>query len=397
MQRTVCLSLSPTAEQASILLETSRQFTEAFNTVCAIGWQFDEQNGVALHHLTYRSLKSRLPDLVSDLHIQARVKATESLKSAFTRHRQERKTSCPHSAFCSPRYNIHTFCLNWADGTVRLSTTAGRIAVSFALPDIFAWATTGRVCTADLIKRDGRFFLHAVIETPTPVVKPNDTTIGVDLGVNRPAVTGDQQFLGERHWKEVEDRLFRRKRHLQAKRTKSSKRRLKILCGKQARFRRDCDHVLSKRIVDGVPPGGTVVLENLKDIRKRVRGRKGRQQRRLHGWSFAQLGGFVAYKAEAKGAQVALIDPRHTSQTCSRCGHQHRSNRKTQSLFKCRQCSFTLNADLNAARNVRAKHLGVFGIPLDVRSLSTDPTSLTTQGGGASAATRKPSRSRDDS
>jgi hypothetical protein len=43
-------------------------------------------------------------------------------------------------------------------------------------------------------------------------------------------------------------------------------------------------------------------------------------------------------QAEAMGMQVVKIDPRHTSQTCSRCGHE-------------------LNADFNAAITIREKHL----------------------------------------
>ncbi len=320
MQRTVRLPLTVAPEQAIVLSETCRQFTEAFNAVCGVGWDADEKNGVKLHHLTYRSLKEQLPDLVSDLHIQARVKATEAVKSAFTRRKQGRKTSCPHSSACPPRYNVHTFKIDWQARVARLSTTAGRIAVSFHLSTVFAWACEGKVCTADLIRRDGRFFLHVVVETSPPKVRPNQHVVGVDLGLCHPAVTSEGRFLGECRWKEIEARLFRRKRRCQSKGTKSAKRRLRILRGRQARFRRDCDHVLSRRIVDAVKPGGTVVLENLTDIRSRVKAMH-RFNRRLHGWSFAQLRAFVAYKAEAVGVRVVFIDPRHTSQTCSKCGH----------------------------------------------------------------------------
>lgn len=395
MRRTVRLLLDATPEQASVLAETSRQFTEAFNTVCETAWLVNEKNGVRLHHLTYRSLKDHLPELVSDLHIQARVKATETIRSVFARRKQGFKTSCPHSFTCPPRYERYTIKIDWHVNAVTLSTTAGRIVVPFHLPAVFSWATEGKVCTADLIHRDGRFFLHVAIETPAPKVRPRKVAVGVDLGLCRPAVTSEGRFLGQRRWKEIEARLFRRKRKLQAKRTKSAKRRLRLLRGQQARFRRDCDHVLSRRIVDAVPPGGTVVLENLTGIRSRVKTRKGAQSRRLHGWSFAQLKAFVAYKAEAKGVRLALIDPRHTSQTCSKCGHRYRSNRKSQSLFKCRSCGFTLNADLNAARNVRAKHLVSLATGLAGRLPSTNPTSREAQGGGAKAATRKPSPSGD--
>src|SRR5438105_2273133 len=123
------------------------------------------------------------------------------------------------------------------------------------------------VCSADLCFRKGRYTLHIVVSIPEPAIPPTTTVVGVDLGLNRPAVTSARQFLGEKEWKEQERRTFRLKRKLQAKGTRSAKRHLKKLSGKQFRRRRDHDHVLSKRIVENAPPGATIVLENLKHIR----------------------------------------------------------------------------------------------------------------------------------
>jgi putative transposase len=181
--------------------------------------------------------------------------------------------------------------------------------------------------------------------------------IGVDLGLNRPAVTSNRRFLGERRWKEQERRIFRLRRKLQKNGSKSATRHLKKLSGQLFRQRKDHDHVLSKRIVQNATPGYTLVLENLTDIRERVTHRKGEGQRRMHSWSFAQLFSFISYKAEARGLEVTRIDPRHTSQTCSKCGYQARNNRRSQSLFLCRTCGYCLNADLNASYNIREKKL----------------------------------------
>jgi len=48
---------------------------------------------------------------------------------------------------------------------------------------------------------------------------------------------------------------------------------------------------------------------------------------------------------------VLYINPKHTSQKCSRCGYIDKNNRHG-SVFKCKNCSFELNADLNASRNI---------------------------------------------
>jgi predicted transposase len=67
-----------------VLQETLQQFTHVFNEVCAYGWQHNEKNGVKLHHATYYTARATYPQLNANVLIQARIKATEALKSAFT-------------------------------------------------------------------------------------------------------------------------------------------------------------------------------------------------------------------------------------------------------------------------------------------------------------------------
>ena len=256
-------------------------------------------------------------------------------------------------------YDQRSSWVKWQSMTASLATVAGRLEIGFTIPKHAAQYVGGKVCSADLCFRKGHYFLHITVSTPAPTVAPSQEMLGVDLGLNRPAVTSTRHFLGERHWKEQERRIFRIRRKLQKKGSKSAKRHLKKLSGQLFRQRRDHDHVLSKRIVRHASPGSTIVLENLTNIRERVTHRKGAGQRRMHSWSFAQLFGFLTYKAEARGIRVVKVDPRHTSQTCS--------NRRSQSLFLCRKCGYCLNADLNASINIREKYiasLADFGIPL---------------------------------
>jgi IS605 OrfB family transposase len=215
-----------------------------------------------------------------------------------------------------------------------------------------------------LIERDGEWWLHVVVTVPAPDIPPSDQVVGVDLGITRPAVMSNNRFLGKKAWKAIDGRLFHFKRALQKKGTKSARCHLKRVRRRQRRFRRDCDHVLSKQIVQSVEPGGTIVLENLKDIRKRMKAkRRTKTKRRMHSWSFAQIKGFIGYKAEGRSCTVVAVDPRHTSQRCSCCGHTARNNRRSQSIFKCRKCGFHLNADLNGARTIAAAYHAGGGKP----------------------------------
>ena len=277
--------------------------------------------------------------------------------------RGARMTHVLHTHITNKRSDT-TNRVDWESQTVRMSTTGGRQTIRFAVPDYCAYDAGYPVDTADLIHRDGVWWLHVVVIVPAPGVAPTNEVVGVDLGIAQPAVTSNNRFLGKPAWKAIEGRLFYLKPQLQRKGTKSAKRHLRKVRGKQARFRRDCDHVLSKQIVQSASPGATIVIENLTDVRKRSKIRKQiKIGRRMHSWSFAQIKAFIVYKAEGRGCMVAGVDPRHTSQACSCCGHIARNNRRSRGRFVCRACGFELHADLNAARNIAAKYHVGGGIP----------------------------------
>jgi putative transposase len=363
MQPTVCIRLQLTAEQDAILSATLSASCACFNAVAVLGWERREKNGVALHQATYGDLRKADPDLPSQLVISSRMKATETLRSAFALQKKGKKVSAPHWERGMVRYDARSFRFEKERGVVGLATVAGRIKFPFtAHRQAHRWLDrVDGFAIADLLRRPSGWWLHVVVDIKPPEFVPSGRVVGIDLGINRPAVTSDARFLGQRKWKEIEQRYFRLRRKLQSKGTKSAKRHLKKLSGRRRRFRKDCDHVLAKQIVASAGPGSVIVVENLIEIRTRTKQRGRRQRRRHHGWSYAQLRGFVEDKAEAAGYIVVSVDPRYTSQRCSKCGHVHRRNRPTQSLFRCQSCGYEVNADLNGAPNVTWKYLASLG------------------------------------
>jgi len=55
------------------------------------------------------------------------------------------------------------------------------------------------------------------------------------------------------------------------------------------------------------------------------------------------------------GIVISLTNSEYTSQQCSKCGCIHKENRKTQEEFKCVECGYETNADLNASINIRER------------------------------------------
>ena len=378
MDRTLVVHLKPTPKQVDILQRTLQEHTACFNEVAHLGFETGCRNGVQLHQETYYPLRAQYPDLPAQLVCAARVKATEAVKSALTWKQKHaarypklvakaikrgkeppkfKPVRAPVAQSAPIRYDARSYWVKWNTLTCSLASVAGRQEMGFTVPKHARQYIGWTVCSADLCASHGRYFLHIVVSQPAPIVAPSEEVIGVDLGLNHPAVTSQRDFLGDPHWKEQERRLFRLRRKLQAKGTKSAKRHLRKLSGKLLRQRKDHDHVLSRRLMQHANPGSTIVLENLSNIRERVTHKKGEGQRRMHSWSFAQFWSFTTYKAIARGIAVVKVDPRHTSQTCSQCGYQARNNRRSQSLFLCRACGYCLNADLNASYNIRDKHL----------------------------------------
>ena len=61
------------------------------------------------------------------------------------------------------------------------------------------------------------------------------------------------------------------------------------------------------------------------------------------------------YKSERYGGATIAINPAYTSQKCSECGHIEKENRKSQANFTCENCGHHMNADTNAAINIKNK------------------------------------------
>jgi putative transposase len=387
VQRTVRLKLRPTPEQVPILRATLAQYTACFNAVAVHGWSRGIRNGVQLHRDTYYPLRATQPTLPSQLVCAARVRATEAVKAALDRQKKGRPVRCPRSRSAPIRYDARSYRVTRERDAVTLATVAGRQHVPFRSRERHhrQLAVATAFDSADLLERRSGFWLYLTVTLPDVPFEDAGAVVGIDLGLDRPAVASNNTFHGPRRWRAIERRTFRLRRQLQAKGTPSARRRLRRLGSKVARFRRDCDHVLSKRLVQSVEPGTTLVVENLAHIRSRTKQRGREQRRRFHAWSFAQLRRFLTYKAEAAGCRVVGVDPRHTSQTCSRCGFQDRRNRVSQAVFRCRSCGFELHADLNGSRNVAAKYRAqsgraVLGGPSVNRPIVGEPEGFAQQG-----------------
>ena len=80
------------------------------------------------------------------------------------------------------------------------------------------------------------------------------------------------------------------------------------------------------------------------------------------GWG--KLKECLDYKLKCKyNTELGLVDPKYTSQQCSKCGYIDKGNRNKQADFVCKKCGYTENADINASYNIANRStLGARGI-----------------------------------
>ena len=263
-------------------------------------------------------------------------------------------------------------CLSWQirdtvgsrEATVSIWTTAGRckgIRI-LAAPRDLVMLRTRAIGETDLICRDGKWYLYATVEAPeAPLLQPVNGFLGVDLGIVNIATSSDGDRAAGARLNRYRTRQQRLRARLQAKKTSSARRLLKKRRRKEARFAADVNHQISKRMVaEAQRTGRGIAVEQLGGIRARVRLRKP-QRAAVHSWAFAQLGGFLAYKAKQAGVAFVEVNPAYTSQMCSACGWVHKHNRRSQSGFECGRCGFVGHADHNAAIVIAARGVERWG------------------------------------
>ena len=236
---------------------------------------------------------------------------------------------------------------------------------------------------------------------PTPIKhEPTGRAVGIDRGCVHAAADSDGRFmdLPKDRLKAI-DREIRKRQKAQARRagnagyssereyaksgkTSSAYRRTRLEIRRlHAKSKRILDDVYQKYTTRLVRDNDLIVLENLRLANMSRRNKpvpdplhEGRYlpngqdakhglNRSLRQASMGRLASMLAYKTKlAEGVGMILVNPAYTSQTCSRCGHVDKKNRESQAVFVCKKCSYTANADVNAARNILKRGLDTLAI-----------------------------------
>ncbi len=229
-------------------------------------------------------------------------------------------------------------------------------------------------------------FLLLVVKIPKEARSlDKNRVVGVDLGINVPlyAATNDNEYGGKsvgsrEEFLKVRMRMVAQKRELQRNLRHSTRgghgrtqklQALDRLEGKERNWVHLQNHIFSKTIIEYAlnNNAGVIQMERLTGFGHDKNDEVGNEFKFiLRYWSFFELQTMIEYKAKAVGIEVRYVNPYHTSQTCSFCGHYEKGQRINQETFICKNPECTkgkgkqksdgtfsgINADWNAARNI---------------------------------------------
>ncbi|MFX0151605.1 MAG: RNA-guided endonuclease InsQ/TnpB family protein [Candidatus Hodarchaeota archaeon] len=350
------------------LVQTIKVYNQVVQYVLDVGWEIRDYNKMRLHHKTYYKIRQKYPMLQSSLVQCARDQASVLLKIA--KNRDFRCKKPVKSVFGSINYNHRTFTIFWEKKELSICTIEKRRRYPLKIPPYFHQYLSGKIKSLTLsCNRKKRLRANFVIELPDHPAGESRDFLGVDMGERRFAVCSDITFYPTKHIKQTKYKYQRLRQELQAKGTRSSKRKLKHLSGRERRFMANENRKIAKWILR--KKVDTIVIEQLTGIKanmKKSRRFNKKTRKRLNNWAYYQLQLFLIERAEKTGKLILIVPPEYTSQRCSRCGDVAKKNRISQSIFRCKNCGFELNADLNASRNLFA-----FGIAVRERASVNSP------------------------
>ena len=299
MQLSIKIKLIPNQEQKDILLKTIETYNEACNFVSQIAFENRTASVVKIHRICYYEIRKRF-NLSSQMAVRVVGKVADAYK--ITRNKRLRLDK-PHKF---NKYGVVIYdqrILSWKGlEKVSILTLQGRQVIPIILGDYqqtkLIYPRRGQV---DLLYKNGNFYLIPVIDVPEPPEKITKGSLGVDLGVVNLAVDSMGEIYSGKEVDKKRVKIDKLKSVLQSKGSKSAKRHLKKLSGKESGFRKDINHCISKKIVEKCKRHSlSLAIENLVGIRQRAIVRK--TQRRQHfSWAFNQLRSFLEYKSKLAG------------------------------------------------------------------------------------------------
>ena len=386
---TVKVRLKPTNKQAEQFDAVSEFYRQACNIVSA--WYFDKHFAVARKDFNkdmYYLLKNRYPKLNTAM-IQSTyrtVKARyDTVKTQLVKkpyriwsgkyddNKRKRYLSIKRDLewlqkpimFHRPQADYlrninYSFTRKYSQ--ISLNVLGKRIKVDYCHNfNNLLFAPNSSLGTAKLVNACGHWFLHIPVTFDVDELDNSQINhvVGIDRGLRFIATCYDEKgktlFVNGKKVLETRRKYKKLRAELQAKGTKSAKKRLKKIGQRENRWMADVNHRLSKALVNHYGKNSLFVLEDLTGVTfDTVKKRKKENRYEQNSWTFYQLEQFLTYKAQLNNSKVIEVSAEYTSQRCPKCGRIDKDNRNHDlHLYQCDRCGYSTNDDRIASINIQ--------------------------------------------
>lgn len=187
-----------------------------------------------------------------------------------------------------------------------------------------------------LLRNNGKFKIELIYEKETPVIQKEKKELAIDAGINCLLSCSDGKQIGL-ELKQLINELNNKQQN-----SHSYDRKIRQIHN----YIRWCVNKLDFVSLSDL------ILEKLKYIQIGTKNRVNKTTRKLlKNWNLGLLHTAIEQKCEENCVRLHYVNPKYTSRTCPMCGHIDKRNREG-TVFKCVNCGFEDNADINAAKNI---------------------------------------------
>ena len=376
---TLKLRLYPSQQQANLLEATMQQYQLACNLVSNYYFEHNFKSGQS-------DLQKHLYHLIRDKFGLKAQMTCSTIKTVLARYKtvntQLKQNPYRFKDKNTSQWYIEKRDLNWLQkpinfkrpqcdlvsirdwsfikGKLSINTLAKREKMNYTDRGFEKYLKVGKLGTAKLVKSCGHYFLHisCTLELPSFNKTNLKHVVGLDRGLRFLTTVYDEKdntsFVSGKAIISKRRKYKRLRKQLQAKGTKSAKRRLKKIGQRENRWMSNINHQVTKTLVNQYGSGTVFTIEDLTNVRFATEKVAKTSRYEQVSWAFYQFEQFLTYKAELTSSTVVKVDAHYTSQRCPKCGSINKNNRNHATHeYCCANCGYTSNDDRIGAMNIQ--------------------------------------------
>ncbi len=225
-----------------------------------------------------------------------------------------------------------------------------------------------KIVNATISEKNKRWYISVLVEEEAVEKAPEpEKVIGVDLGISHLAITSEGVFYENHKTLYKAEKKLKRLDRKVSRRVKGSKNREKAKLERAKAYEkvsRIREHYLHQVTTELAKTKSVIVIEDLN-----VAGMQKNHHlaKAISDASFAEFRRMLGYKCPEYGSQLVIVDRFFpSSKTCSNCGAIKSDLKLSDRVFRCNDCGFEIDRDLNAALNLRAKYVRSYACGEDI-------------------------------